>query len=218
MTGREAPISASLTFAWETFRANALFLVGLFLAVGLIVAFINVAGDFDSVNSSWFSEFIVDIIATLVEFMLDMGVILITLKFVAGERPEFADLFSRVTFVLHYFAAALIVGVMVGLGLIFLIVPGIYLAIRVGFFGFFIVDEGVGPLDALQKSWDLTRGRVMDLFLFWLLIFVINLVGLLCLVVGVFVSLPVTSLMVAYMFRQLQGPPPDAETQVAQAA
>ena len=46
----------------------------------------------------------------------------------------------------------------------------------------------------------------------------INIAGLLALVVGVFVTLPISSLMMGYVFRQLQGPPPDAETQIARAA
>lgn len=217
MTNREVPISAAMTFAWETFKTNFLFVIGLFIAVSFIVAFVNLVGESDSVDT-WFAQVIVEIIGTLVELMLDMGVIVITLKLVAGEKSEFSDLFSRAGYVLHYLAAAVIVGVMVVLGLVFLIVPGIYVGIRLSFFGYYIVDEGVGPLDALQKSWDLTRGVVMELFLFWLLVFAINLVGVLFLLVGIFASLPVTALMTAYMFRQLQGPPPDAETQVAQAA
>jgi uncharacterized membrane protein len=217
MANREVPISESLTFGWETFKANFLFLIGLFLVVFVMVWFVNAASEFEGVDT-WFAKFIIDVIGTLVQLVLDMGVIVITLKFVAGERPEFADLFSRAGYVLHYLGASIIVVVMVSLGLVFLIVPGIYLWIRVGFFGFYIVDEGVGPLDALQKSWDLTRGAVMELFVFWLLVAVVNLVGALFLMVGLFASLPVTSLMTAYMFRRLQGPPPDVETQVAQAA
>ncbi len=131
MTGREVPIGAALTFAWETFKANFLFLVGLFFAVFLIAAFVNVAGEYDTVDT-WFSRFAIEAISALVEIVLDMGLIVIALKLVGGEKPEFADLFSRITFVFHYLAAAVIVGVMVVLGLVLFIVPAQTVNISVG--------------------------------------------------------------------------------------
>jgi uncharacterized membrane protein len=217
MVENNVPIAESFTFGWETFKRNFLFLIGLFLAVILVSTFMEVAGEYDTVNSGYL-RFIIEVISALVEIVLDMGLIVISLKFVAGEMPEFGDLFSRVQFVFHYLLASLVALGIIVFGLVLLIVPGIYFAIRLGFFTFYIVDEGAGPLDALQKSWDLTRGRVMDLFLFWMAVVLINILGFLALVVGLFASMPVSMLMIAFVFRRLQGPGPEVETQVAQAA
>jgi uncharacterized membrane protein len=85
-----------------------------------------------------------------------------------------------------------------------LIVPGIIVAVRLQFIPFLIVDEAVGPIDAVQRSWDLTAGYTLDLFLFDLLLFVINLLGLMALFVGVFVSCPITGIAMADMYRTLK--------------
>jgi hypothetical protein len=38
-----------------------------------------------------------------------------------------------------------------------------------------VVDERVGPLEAIQRSWDMTRGSAMDLFMLFLLLLGLNL-------------------------------------------
>jgi uncharacterized membrane protein len=217
MINRKVPISAALTFGWETFKNNALFLIGLTVAVYVIGFYIGFAGENERVDFKYF-QFVVDVIGWLVEIVLSMGLIAISLKFVDGVHAEFSDLFRSAPLVFHYVAASILYGLMVAFGLCLLIVPGIYLAIRFGFFSYFIVDEGAGPLDALQKSSQLTEGVKMDLFLLALTVAGLNVLGLLLFAVGLVVSVPVTCLMGAYVFRKLVPEPPETETQIAQAA
>jgi uncharacterized membrane protein len=216
MNERTVPISAALTFGWDTFKRNALFLVGLTVAVYLIGLFIGFASEYERVGSYY--KFVMEVVGWLVEIILSMGLIAIALKLVDGESAEFVDLFSRAPLVFHYLVASVLYSIMVIFGLCLLIVPGIYLAIRFGFFPYFIVDEGAGPLDALQKSSRLTEGVRMGLFLLAMVAVGLNVLGLLLMAVGVVVSVPVTCLMGAYVFRKLAPEPPEAETQVAQAA
>jgi len=128
------------------------------------------------------------------------------LAFVDGRIPEFEDLFNRAPLLFHYVAATILFTLMVVVGLVFLIVPGIYLAIRFGYYGYFIVDEEVGPIEAFKKSSDLTEGVRMDLFLLFALLIGLNIVGALVLLVGLLVTVPLSQLICAYVFRHLQGP------------
>ncbi|MEA3324508.1 MAG: hypothetical protein U9Q37_05135 [Euryarchaeota archaeon] len=50
-------------------------------------------------------------------------------------------------------------------GLILLTIPGIIWAIKFQFFDYLIVDKGLGPIDALEKSSEITRGVKWDLFI-----------------------------------------------------
>jgi uncharacterized membrane protein len=113
-------------------------------------------------------------------------------------------LFTQIHRVLIYVASSIIFGVMVLIGLVFFIVPGIYIGIRCHFFGFFIVEEGCGPIDALSRSAELTKGNVGNLFLWWLMLFGINVVGLLALGVGVLITAVITMLATAVVYRYLQ--------------
>ncbi|MDH5627817.1 MAG: hypothetical protein OEY69_05940, partial [Candidatus Krumholzibacteria bacterium] len=75
---------------------------------------------------------------------------------------------------------------------------------RLWFVGFVVVDEAVGPVEAIQRSWDITRGRTMDLFLLFLLLVGLNLLGIVALGVGLLVTVPVSGLSLAFVYRELK--------------
>ena len=203
MTKKDVPISGALTFGWQTFAKNALFLIGVTIAVALINSVVEGAERYGPIEGGYFS-FVINIIEILVNSLLQLGLIAIMLAFKDGRMPEFVDLFNRAPLVFNYIAATILYTLMVVVGLVFLIVPGIYLAVRFGYYSYFIVDEEVGPIEALKRSSDLTEGVRMDLFLFGVLLIGINILGMVALFVGVLVTVPMTHLACAYMFRHLQ--------------
>ena len=84
-----------------------------------------------------------------------------------------------------------------------MIVPGIIWAIKFQFFSYFIVDKEVGPIEALKKSAAITKGAKWDLFVFGALLGLINLAGALCVVVGLFATIPTTMVAIAFIYRKL---------------
>ncbi|QJR37703.1 hypothetical protein [Gemmatimonas groenlandica] len=66
---------------------------------------------------------------------------------------------------------ALLTMLMVVPGLILLIVPGVYLAIRLFALSQIIVLEKMGPVDAVTRSFELTKGRAGPVFLTLLLLY-----------------------------------------------
>ena len=124
------------------------------------------------------------IIATLAR----MGMLKIALKLNDDEPVRVKDLFSCYPVLFRYFLGTLYYWLIVLGGLVLLVVPGVIWAIRYRFYGFFVVDEGVGPIDSLRKSAEITRGSIWDLFLFTLLLTGVLLLGVLCL--GVVSSRP----------------------------
>ncbi len=112
------------------------------------------------------------------------------LKAVRGERIEIRDMF--VVFQKNYWNAVIaniVVGVIVGLGIVMLIVPGIIFACRLAFVPFLVVDREMDVMDALRVSWDMTRGYGWQIFFMGFLAFFIVIGGLICLGVGVFISI-----------------------------
>jgi len=89
------------------------------------------------------------------------------------------------------------------LGLIFLIVPGLYLALKYQFAPILVVDEKMGVMDAIKKSGEMTKGKLMDLFLLSLALLFINILGVLALGIGLLVSSPLSMLAYARVYRQL---------------
>ena len=96
--------------------------------------------------------------------------------------------------------ANIVVGIIVGLGIVMLIVPGIIFACRLAFVPYLVVDREMDVMDALRVSWDMTRGYGWQIFLMGLLAIPVVILGLIALFVGVFVSVMWISVAFAVMY------------------
>lgn len=89
-------------------------------------------------------------------------------------------------------------------GLILLILPGIYWAVRLAFAQQRFVEDGLGVRDAIRASFADTKGRWWNVFGLVLMAIPLILAGLLALIVGVFVALVLVSQMQAVYWRSIQ--------------
>jgi len=104
-----------------------------------------------------------------------------------------------------YLAVSILLAIVIGIGLALLIVPGIILFLMFMFSTFIVIERGLGPIDAMSESRRLTRGHKWELLAFVGLLFLINLLGLLALIVGILVSIPVSALAFVHAYRALGG-------------
>ena len=121
-------------------------------------------------------------------------------------KPEVGDLFKAQGYG-PYLLASILFAIGFYIGLILLIVPGIIFACVFGFYGFVIAErgEGVGVMESLQRSADITRGHRWQLFGLGVLIFLINIVGLIACFIGLLFTLGISILAWAYAYRTLSG-------------
>ncbi len=89
---------------------------------------------------------------------------------------------------LNIVLANLLVTALIGIGIVFLLVPGIIIACRLAFTPYLVMDRGLDPIKAAEESWKLTRGHGWTIFLMGLVAFFIYIAGLICFFVGVLVS------------------------------
>lgn len=135
--------------------------------------------------------------------IIEIGLTKISIKFCDNEKSKFKDLFSHYPLFFKYLFGSILYVLIVFGGMILLIIPGIIWAIKFQFFNYLIVDKGLGPVEALKKSWVITKGAKWNLFVFGLLLALINLIGILCLVIGLFATLPTTLVAIAFVYRKL---------------
>jgi len=203
-TPQSLPIGDTVGYAWETFKKWAFLLVGLTLCIAFVEGIMEtIDEEIIADNYGDRMDFLMAIAIILVNATLELGMTNVLLKLRDRGRAEFADLFNIFDRVPFFMVSMFIVLVVVAIGLVLLIVPGIYLAIRLQFVGYRIL-EGDGPFDALQNSWNLTEGHVLELLLFDLLLFGIIIAGILALLVGVLVAVPVAGLAMTDMYRFLK--------------
>jgi uncharacterized membrane protein len=125
----------------------------------------------------------------------------------AHDNPETADLSS----LWHpqpfwkYLGMSILLTLAIAIGLVLLIVPGIIFALMFMFAPLLVIERQLGPIDALNESNRITRGHKWQLLGLSALLFLINLLGLIALVVGILVSIPVSMLAFVHAYRVLGG-------------
>ena len=199
---RGLPLSEAVRFGWKTVQQSFPFII-LTVAVAAFVPFVIEWGG-DHVFHHAGQQFLMELINIVVSATFALGLFRIYLRFRDGEKPIFENLFDGLTRAHVMVGAAIIAGVAIVMGLVLLVVPGIIMLLRLWFVGFVLVDDRVGPIDAIQRSWDITRGHTMDLLVFFIVLVGLNILGAVCLGVGLLVTIPMTGLAMAYIYRELK--------------
>jgi uncharacterized membrane protein len=128
------------------------------------------------------------IIYLIIYQVVELGLVGISLEFRDGNPHEIEDLFKNYRLFPNFLAATIIYGFMVAIGFILLIVPGIYLALKYMFYGYLIVDKGLGPIEALKESGRMTQGAKKNIIVYWLTLWCGMIV--IMLILGLFVAAP----------------------------
>lgn len=191
-TTKHFSIQEALSFGWTTFKKNIWLLIGLaityLLAVVIISALDTITFGLASIAGS---------------MILGMGGITIVLKFVDGQKPEILDLFRTYRPFLNYLAVSVLYTLLVMVGLVLFIVPGIYWALRYAYGPFLVVDRNLGPLQALKASSEITQGVKWNLLGFVIVLALLNFVGVILLLVGYLITAPITWIASAWVYRKL---------------
>jgi uncharacterized membrane protein len=111
-------------------------------------------------------------------------------------RAEFKN-FLTYLFTFFVFQLALIVGFML------LIIPGIYVAVTYNWFAYLIAEKHYGAKESLKQSARLVDGARWQILKFFFAIVGLNILGLLALVVGLFVTVPMSMIAGALIYRAL---------------
>lgn len=191
----------AIFFGWNNLKKN----FRLFLVVMLILGLVSVLPEIGKALIKEKKLFI-DIISAVISLfgiILEMGLIKISLKLYDREKPKFSDLFSQYPLFFKMLFGSIFYGLIVILGLILFIIPGIIFAVRFYLFEYLIVDKGSGPVEALKRSFRITQGATGNLFLFLLLVTAINLFGVLAFSIGLLITVPTTALATVFVYRKL---------------
>lgn len=173
-------IKEELVWGWNALRANLSILMMIFIAFIIIHGILGYLAALASMKQIALS-FAIGLVQYIVSAILTMGLIKIALKICDDRIPDVGDLFSSYPLVVNYIIASIVYGLMVIVGFIFLIVPGIYLAIKHQFYTYLIVDKGMGPIEAIKESGRITEGVKWNLLGF---VVVVALLGAAVWIIG----------------------------------
>ena len=200
MATKKFTIGDALRFGWDNFKGNMGIFIGLILIIGLITFLISfIENNIDS----YFLKFIIGLVRFVVMTFLGLGFLKITLKVYDKKSFAIGDLFSCSSVFLNGLIASILYAIMTGIGFLLLIIPGVILGIMFQFWGYFIVESNLGPIEAFKKSKEITTGYKMDLFLLAIIFLFLNMLGGIFFLIGLLITVPITILAYAYIFRKL---------------
>ena len=139
----------------------------------------------------------------LIGVLMGVGLLKMSILLARDQEPELSELYSNGRLMLNYILGSFFYSLAVLGGFILLIVPGIILAVMLGMYPYIIVDQEMGPIQSLKASRALTKGVRGQLCLFGFMICLVNLGGLLCVFIGLVITIPVTYIASAYVYDQL---------------
>ncbi len=185
------PISIRSAFraGWSSFTKRPWYLIGLTVATMVL-----------------FAASMGNALVTALAYILYGGYLGLMLQHYRGSHIVFDDLFSMTDFRFVSFAfLAVIKGLLILLGLICFIVPGIYLSVRWMYAELLVIDQGMKPLQALKASSKMTEGSRGKLFLFILAMAFSILLGVLALVVGAIAMMAVSLFALISLYENAKG-------------
>ena len=101
--------------------------------------------------------------------------------------------------------AAVIVGIITTIGVFLCVIPGIVASIMLMFTVVALLDRNLAPVDAIKTSFALSKDNFGNVFVAWLVIAAVLIVGALVCGVGLLVAAPVATLIMVYTYRILTG-------------
>lgn len=191
-------IKEALTFGWESFKKDPWFFVGVTFGLSVF----SIVVDMLTGDGYGFFAVIGFLIGIAASTVVSIAYARLALSTVAGAHVAWDGLWAPQHF-WRMLATTILQGIIVIIGLILLIIPGIVAGLMLSLSQLLVVDKEFGPIETLKESYRLTKGHLLQLFLFGLAFIGINLVGALLLFVGLLVTVPVTLIAAAHVYRKL---------------
>ena len=192
-------IKEALLFGWHKTRLHS----GLLFKILITLFALMVAQELVSVVlKQSVIGFLAVFALTVAQFVAGVGLVLVTLRIAQGRHASYENIVPPLQTLWQYAVAHLLAGLIILLGLILLIVPGIYFIIRFSMVRFLVL-EGAGIKGSLKKSGELTEGIKWQLLGFLIVLCLVNLLGLLFFFVGLLVTIPVSMIAYAHVYQKL---------------
>lgn len=225
-------VNEIMSEAWNFAKKNIWILLG-FTAVQFVVILMVttlLTGIFGGESTT--SVLLQNIILSLFDAFFTVAFYQVIFKLIDEEgEPQFPDFVPNLMKALNFLLVKLIIGIILVflIGIIssiyfmnspdidttdvfsskllpvFLLIaiPVTYFTIRLCFVVCFIVDQESGASESISQSWTITKGHFWLMFILFLIILGLNILGAMALFVGLLFTVPFSSLIIIITYRQM---------------
>ena len=88
--------------------------------------------------------------------------------------------------------------------IILIIIPAVYISVRLQFYNYFLLDEETGIIESIKRSAEISKGYVGELFLLGAVLSIIILVSIIPLGLGLLISIPLSTMATSYVYLKLK--------------
>ncbi|VAW96028.1 hypothetical protein MNBD_GAMMA21-2227 [hydrothermal vent metagenome] len=190
-----------------TFWLAVLIFFAIYIGISIVAAIItSLLGTLiPSLEFAIFFEVIVNLILSFIIMPIQMGLFIIGIRRAMGESSEASSIMSHYSKIIPLFLTYLLMMVMVLLGLLLLVLPGIYLMMAYYFALPLVAEKGMSPWQALETSRKTITHRWFSFFFFGIIVSLIALVATLPLMIGLIWAMPMLLIAYAIIYRNMFG-------------
>lgn len=202
-TGGASPdAGAALSYGWKKFQEN----VGGLLAVILIplvaqLILSAVGAVFDSIVM----QLLLSAVSYVVSLMLAIGIFNAALMITSGQRVDVGQAFSSDRWG-EWILFSFVFGLMVGIGVLFCLVGALVVLAFFGLAPYYFLDQRMGLGDSLSASLEKTRST-SGLPIAIALTVLVGALGVILCIIGLFVTMPIAYVGVAFLYRHVNNQP-----------
>lgn len=197
-------ISEVLSTSWKCLKSQIWVLVGLLVGLSILSFTLSILTA--PMQHSLTGQLVVIMISLIIQLIFSLGYIKNMFQALDGIEPQFSAYGQQARKIFTCLIASVIMTIAVTIGICLFIIPGIYLGLRLQFYTIFIVEEDAGIIESLKRSWEITEGQVMPLFILVLVTILVTIVGFILFIIGIYVAIPLIYMMQCYVFRKLNPP------------
>ena len=180
MDERKNIVFESVKFGFKTLVKHIFLFACLLLAAAVMKRVISVMSTFlyawfnwSGIHSSLFHLFCIVLIVLAVCFLF-VGLYKIALDMHDYGKSSVQGFFSCLILLPRVLAAFLFYIIATGIGMLLLVIPGVFIMFRCFLFPYCIIDRNVGAIESLKMSYEVTKKHGWHLFLLSIIVGVIG--------------------------------------------
>jgi len=199
---KDFSIGEAIKAGWEATKSH----LGILIVIQIVFILVGyvplIGGELLIPKARWVGVLLL-LSGYALQLIMLLGIVKISVKLADKEPIAVGDMFAQAGRLFPFVVATLIFDLAIVLGTVLLVIPGVIVFLGLCFYSFPLVDKKAGMVDALKQSWALTKGVKLKILGFLIVVSLVNMLGVLLLLIGMFVTVPVTYVAFAHVYRKL---------------
>ncbi len=186
------------------FWGGAILLFAGLVAVSFVLGLV-LGGDHMSAGGSMLVPMLSQLLVMIVLYPCMAGIFMMGVRRSVDQPISFQMLFGYFPYLVPLVIAGILMTILMMLGFVLLIIPGIYLAVAYGFTIPLIVEKNLGAWEAMETSRKAVTRHWFKIFFLYLVMTLIFAISIIPLGIGIIWTYPMFVAMIGVMYREMFG-------------